>query len=105
MDDCALLAGMNQSENPNGIPSFSPGVGAERLPWVIVQKNHQPLKGLHQIKSCAENAKREYSYQPMDKFISICAMPIGVLICFGPALVVWFIAERKSSREEQNTKK
>jgi len=25
----------------------------------------------------------------MDKFWSICTMPIGVLICFVPAMVVW----------------
>jgi hypothetical protein len=37
----------------------------------------------------------------MDKFISICAMPIGVLICFGPALVVWFLAELKGPTDEQ----
>jgi len=41
----------------------------------------------------------------MDKFISICAMPIGVLICFGPALIVWIKAERESAREEQSKKK
>jgi hypothetical protein len=41
----------------------------------------------------------------MDKFISICAMPIGVMICFGPALVFWVIAELKDSRNEQNGKK
>jgi hypothetical protein len=31
----------------------------------------------------------------MDAFISIAAMPIGVLICFGPALIVWVLAELK----------
>ncbi len=41
----------------------------------------------------------------MDKFISICAMPIGVMICFGPALIIWVLAERASEREEQNAKK
>jgi hypothetical protein len=41
----------------------------------------------------------------MDKFISICAMPIGVMICFGPALVFWVIAELKDGREGQNGKK
>jgi hypothetical protein len=35
----------------------------------------------------------------MDKFISICAMPIGLLICFGPALIFWVIAESKNSDE------
>jgi hypothetical protein len=37
----------------------------------------------------------------MDKFISICAMPIGVLICFGPALIVWVMAELKSPRQQE----
>jgi hypothetical protein len=29
----------------------------------------------------------------MDKFWSIFAMPIGVALCFGPALVVWWLTE------------
>jgi hypothetical protein len=41
----------------------------------------------------------------MDKFISICAMPIGVLICFGPALIVWLRAELKGPTDEQKGKK
>jgi hypothetical protein len=41
----------------------------------------------------------------MDKFISICAMPIGLLICFGPALIIWVRAELKDAREEQRGKK
>jgi hypothetical protein len=41
----------------------------------------------------------------MDKFISICAMPIGILICFGPALVIWVLAELKDSSKEQGGKK
>jgi hypothetical protein len=41
----------------------------------------------------------------MDKFISICAMPIGVLVCFGPALIIWVMAELKDSGEEQRGKK
>jgi hypothetical protein len=41
----------------------------------------------------------------MDKFISICAMPIGVLVCFGPALIIWVLAERDSAKEEQSGKK
>ena len=35
----------------------------------------------------------------MDKFWSIFAMPIGVALCFGPALVVWWLTEgAKKSR-------
>jgi hypothetical protein len=55
--------------------------------------------------SCVEAAALEYFLKPMDKFISICAMPIGVLICFGPALVIWLAAELKAPREDQNKKK
>jgi hypothetical protein len=57
------------------------------------------------IKSCAARPKREYFLNPMDKFISICAMPIGVLVCFGPALIIWVMAELKDSGEEQRGKK
>jgi len=32
----------------------------------------------------------------MDKFFSIMAFPIGLLICFSPAIVVWLKAELKS---------
>lgn len=41
----------------------------------------------------------------MDKFISICLIPIAVSICFGPALLFWIIAELKGPRDEQNEKK
>jgi hypothetical protein len=33
----------------------------------------------------------------MDKFWSICCMPIGVLFCFGPVLVAWWLAERQNA--------
>lgn len=36
----------------------------------------------------------------MDIFISFFAMPIGVLVCFGPAILVWLIQEYKSSGEQ-----
>ena len=36
----------------------------------------------------------------MDKFWSLCAMPIGVLFCFGPVLVAWWLAERKGARPD-----
>ena len=42
---------------------------------------------------------------PFDAYVSILAMPVGVLICFGPALVVWLRAERQSSADEKNGKK
>jgi hypothetical protein len=41
----------------------------------------------------------------MDKFISIAAMPIGVLICFGPALLIWVKAELSDSDEDTETRK
>ena len=41
---------------------------------------------------------------PFDAYVSILAMPVGVLICFGPALLVWLKAEREASSEEQKKK-
>jgi hypothetical protein len=38
----------------------------------------------------------------MDKFWSILAMPIGVLICFGPALLVWFLGEWKNPPSDKD---
>ena len=32
----------------------------------------------------------------IDKFWSVCSMPLGVLICFGPAILVWLSIELKS---------
>jgi hypothetical protein len=32
----------------------------------------------------------------MDKFWSIMAMPIGVLVCFGPVIILWLFSELKS---------
>ena len=34
---------------------------------------------------------------PFDAYVSILAMPVGVMICFGPALLIWLIAERKDA--------
>ena len=38
----------------------------------------------------------------MDRFVSYFAMPIGTLICFGPAIVAWLIAERKPADEPKS---
>jgi hypothetical protein len=35
----------------------------------------------------------------MDVFWSIFVVPIGVAICFGPALIAWVWMERRSGRE------
>jgi hypothetical protein len=35
-----------------------------------------------------------------DGYISILAMPIGVAVCFGPALLVWVMAELKDSAND-----
>jgi hypothetical protein len=37
----------------------------------------------------------------MDKFWSICSMPIGVMLCFGPALIAWVVAELKNPSKEE----
>jgi hypothetical protein len=39
----------------------------------------------------------------MDKFWSILTMPIGVALCFGPAVLVWWLTrdKEKGSREEE----
>ena len=36
----------------------------------------------------------------MDKFWSIFAMPIGVALCFGPALVVWWFTKDSESEPD-----
>ena len=42
----------------------------------------------------------------MDKFWSICAMPIGLALCFGPAIVAWLLAEwRTPTRQESNARR
>jgi hypothetical protein len=38
----------------------------------------------------------------MDKFWSVFTFPLGVLICFGPAIVAWLIEELKSPPSEQD---
>jgi hypothetical protein len=35
----------------------------------------------------------------MDKFWSICSMPIGVFLCFSPVLVAWVITASKKSSD------
>ena len=34
-----------RADNPNGIATSSPRLARQRLPWVIVQTNHQPQRG------------------------------------------------------------
>ena len=47
------------------------------------------------------NASRDCEHGPiMDKFWSICTFPIGILICFGPALVAWLIEELKTPQSD-----
>ena len=41
----------------------------------------------------------------MDKFFSIFTFPIGLLICFAPALVVWLKEELKSPPPDKEEKK
>lgn len=38
----------------------------------------------------------------MDKFWSILAMPIGVTLCFGPAVLVWWLTKKDSDEEDQD---
>jgi hypothetical protein len=43
---------------------------------------------------------------PFDAWVSILVMPVGVTICFGPALLFWICAERKdNAAESRNDKK
>lgn len=37
----------------------------------------------------------------MDKFWSIMAMPIGVALCFGPAMLVWWLTRDKKSAGDE----
>ena len=40
----------------------------------------------------------------MDRFFSIMTVPIGVAVCFGPALVAWIIKELKSPGKKPDKK-
>lgn len=39
----------------------------------------------------------------MDKFWSIFSMPIGLLFCFGPAIIAWILAERNKQRADKGS--
>jgi hypothetical protein len=39
---------------------------------------------------------------PFDAWVSILVMPIGVTICFGPALLFWVRAELKDAGKNSN---
>ena len=41
--------------------------------------------------------RRASSCHVMDKFWSIFTMPIGVTLCFGPAVLVWWLTRDKKS--------
>jgi hypothetical protein len=38
----------------------------------------------------------------MDKFWSIFTMPIGVLMCFGPAMVIWWLTRDKEGESPED---
>jgi len=40
-----------------------------------------------------------------DGWVSILVMPVGALVCFGPALLFWIAAERKDMAEQPTDKK
>jgi len=42
---------------------------------------------------------------PFDAWVSILVMPVGVMICFGPALLIWVAQERKDASETPASKK
>ena len=42
---------------------------------------------------------------PFDAYVSILAMPVGLLICFGPALIIWVLAELKDPSRDASDKK
>jgi hypothetical protein len=42
------------------------------------------------------------SSHPMDKFWSILTMPIGVALCFGPAIIVWWLTRDKEPRDDKS---
>jgi hypothetical protein len=49
------------------------------------------------------NATEIVNFTPyMDKFWSVATFPIGVLICFGPAIVAWLIEEFKTPPPEKD---
>ena len=41
---------------------------------------------------------------PFDAWVSILVMPVGVMICFGPALLFWIAAERKDAANSSDKK-
>jgi len=39
---------------------------------------------------------------PFDAWVSILVMPVGVMICFGPALLIWVATQRKDDAAESS---
>ncbi len=40
----------------------------------------------------------------MDKFWSIFTMPIGLALCFGPAMLVWWLTRDKKAADNDEPK-
>jgi hypothetical protein len=53
-----------------------------------------------QRKSLYNPVRRGKMNTVMDEFWSIMCVPIGVTLCFGPALIAWVIAERRDARKK-----
>ena len=41
----------------------------------------------------------------MDKFWSIFTMPIGVAMCFGPAVLIWWLTKDKEPQPPEEKKR
>jgi len=45
---------------------------------------------------------RRCSTPVMDKFWSIFTMPLGVALCFGPAVIVWWLTRDKAPLDDKS---
>ena len=54
--------------------------------------------------SAADAAESAAVMNHYDVYVSYFAMPVAVLICFGPAIVAWLLAEEKSSDGQEPNK-
>jgi hypothetical protein len=64
-----------------------------------------PATGGRIESSLQSGSARQFLRPVMDKFWSIFSMPIGVTLCFGPAVLVWWLTRDKESSSDKNEEK
>jgi hypothetical protein len=78
----------------------------------VISPQRAEVKPSRRLEHAGEGSQKSFTFEEAGtslgfmtdsnlNFWGEIAVPVGVAICFGPALLVWFFAELKASRQEK----